>query len=321
MGGMSITPMAILIGPSPRTSIFSSRMTVKPLAVLTSPGHKMKAQYMLKEGQIRHFHELPSGLKMEVITQKMNKQVELETPPLVFIHGSFHAAWCWAHHWLPFFSHHGFHSHSLSLLAQGESDTPPGKVAGTLETHAADIAHFIKKELTSQPVLIGHSFGGLIVQYYLSSIRKEGNKAKSPRRLKVACRWQGRTEVTRSLAAKAFQTDLPLCKETFFSAHMDDHLVQRYQELMKESSRLPLFDLRKLNASLPVPAVPESSIPVLVVGAKDDFIVDAEGLAETGRFYGVSPVCVEGVAHDMMLDCSWEKGANAILTWLRGLEH
>lgn len=46
-----------------------------------------------------------------------------------------------------------------------------------------------------------------------------------------------------------------------------------YQELMKESSRMPLFDLRKLNASLPVPSVPKSSIKVLVLGAKDDFIV------------------------------------------------
>ena len=42
---------------------------------------------------------------------------------------------------------------------------------------------------------------------------------------------------------------------------------------MKESSRMPLFDLRKLNASLPVPSVPKSSIEVLVVGANDDFIV------------------------------------------------
>lgn len=42
---------------------------------------------------------------------------------------------------------------------------------------------------------------------------------------------------------------------------------------MKESSRMPLFDLRKLNASLPVPSVPKSSIELLVLGAKDDFIV------------------------------------------------
>lgn len=42
---------------------------------------------------------------------------------------------------------------------------------------------------------------------------------------------------------------------------------------MKESSRLPLFDLKKLNASLPVPSVPKSSIDILLVGARDDFIV------------------------------------------------
>lgn len=47
----------------------------------------------------------------------------------------------------------------------------------------------------------------------------------------------------------------------------------RYQELMKESSRMPLFDLRKLNASLPVPSLPKSCIEVLVLGASDDFIV------------------------------------------------
>lgn len=42
---------------------------------------------------------------------------------------------------------------------------------------------------------------------------------------------------------------------------------------MKESSRMPLFDLRKLNASLPVPSVPKSAIELLVLGANDDFIV------------------------------------------------
>lgn len=42
---------------------------------------------------------------------------------------------------------------------------------------------------------------------------------------------------------------------------------------MTESSRIPLFDLRKLNASLPVPSANNSSIKVLVLGAKDDFIV------------------------------------------------
>lgn len=122
---------------------------------------------------------------------------------------------------------------------------------------------------------------------------------------------------------------------------------------MRESSRMPLFDLRKLNASLPVPKPMENSTNGLVLGAKDDFIVvrtknapsfvlsnqtrkffnlgtcitpkwvmvlqDDEGLKETGRFYEVEPVCIEGVAHDMMLDCSWEKGSEVLLSWLCGL--
>ncbi|KAH6800026.1 alpha/beta-Hydrolases superfamily protein [Perilla frutescens var. hirtella] len=87
-----------------------------------------------------------------------------------------------------------------------------------------------------------------------------------------------------------------------------------YQKLMTESSRKPLFDPRKLNASLSVPPMKDHSLKILVPCANDDFIVDAKGLNETGRFYGVGLVCVEGVAHDMMLDCSWEKGAETILS-------
>ncbi|XP_059670589.1 uncharacterized protein LOC132316094 [Cornus florida] len=326
----------------------STKMTVMPRAILNRD-FKLRVPYELKQGQFRLFHELPSGMSMEVIFQKSvdyknsdERRERMKNPPLVFIHGSFHAAWCWAEHWLPFFSQHGYDCYAFSLLGQGESDTPAGSVAGTLQTHAGDVADFIQKEIRLPPVLLGHSFGGLIVQYYIAnmvnrpileteslypnltgavlvcSVPPSGNSGLVWRYLfskPIAA-----FKVTRSLAAKAFQTSLPLCKETFFSAQMDDHLVLRYQKLLIESSRMPLFDLRKLNASLPVPSVPSSSVNVLVLGANNDFIVDAEGLNETGRFYGVSPVCVEGIAHDMMLDCSWERGAQAILSWLSDLD-
>lgn len=278
---------------------------------------------------------------MEIIYQKGHRKND-EQPPLVFVHGSFHAAWCWAEHWLPFFSRHGFDCYALSLLAQGESDSPDGAVAGSLQSHAADVADFIHKEIQFPPVLLGHSFGGLIVQYYIANVGNEKLRVMENTHPYLAgavlvCSvppsgnsglvWRylfskpiAAFKVTRSLAAKAFQTSLPLCKETFFSPAMEDHLVLGYQKLMTESSRKPLFDLRKLNVSLPVPPTKDSSMKILVLGANDDFIVDAEGLSETGRFYGVSPVCVERVAHDMMLDCSWQKGAEAILSWLHALD-
>ncbi|KAJ1270590.1 hypothetical protein BS78_06G064000 [Paspalum vaginatum] len=298
------------------------------------PFLRAACSYALQEGQSRRFHRLPCGLDLEVIEQR--PPAPGERPPLVFVHGSFHAAWCWAEHWLPFFSQAGFPCYALSLRAQGESSIPQEAVAGTLETHTGDIADFIHKEVPLPPVLIGHSFGGLIVQQYISCL--QGSELLHPKLAGavLVCSvppsgnsglvWRylltkpiAAVKVTLSLAAKAYANSLSLCKETFFSPQMEDGLVLRYQALMKESSKLPLFDLRKLNASLPVPSVPESTTEIFVMGASNDFIVDSEGLSETSRFYRMQPVCVEGVAHDVMLDCSWEKGAEIILAWLEKL--
>ncbi|XP_020251828.1 uncharacterized protein LOC109829129 isoform X2 [Asparagus officinalis] len=274
---------------------------------------------------------------MEVISQKPLKELDSgpnpgPNPPLVFVHGSFHAAWCWAEHWMPFFSGYGYDCYAVSLLGQGESDSPSGSAAGTLQMHASDIADFIRKEVNLPPVLIGHSFGGLIVQSYLSNRYSSHRSSSSGAVLVCSVPPSGNSglvwrylltkpvvaiKVTLSLAAKAFANSLSLCKETFFSSKMDDRLVQRYQELMRESSKLPLFDLKMLNASLPVASIPKNSVEVLVIGASNDFIVDKEGLHETAKFFDVQEVSIQGVAHDIMLDSSWEKGAETILSWLK----
>ncbi|KAJ8545880.1 hypothetical protein K7X08_018463 [Anisodus acutangulus] len=195
-------------------------------AVLLTRDYKMKVPYELKQGQSGLFYKLPSGLNMVVLFQKglqcsdPDEERSTENPPLVFVHGS--------------------------LLGQGESDSPAAAVAGTLQTHAGDIADFIHKEIKLPPVLLGHSFGGLIVQYYIANIKSEAVKGSDSEMKSLFPNLAGAV-----LAAKAFQTSLPLCKETFFSAAMEDQLVLRYQQLMTESSRMPLFDLRKLNTSLP----------------------------------------------------------------------
>ncbi|KAI4384540.1 hypothetical protein MLD38_002681 [Melastoma candidum] len=320
------------------------KMTVVPRAALRNGTPPAGVPYDLKQGQYRHFHRLPSRLSLEVIVQKSSGCAKVDSdsdrppPPLVFVHGSYHASWCWAEHWLPFFSGRGYDCFAISLLGQGESDAPPAAVAGTLESHANDVAHFIMENFHVPPVLLGHSFGGLVVQYYVAKMKsweeKDGLLPELAGAVLVCSVppfgnsgivWRyvfskpvAAFKVTRSLAAKAFQTSLPLCRETFFSPSMRDDVVRRYQGLMKESSQIPLFDLRKLNASLPVPP-PKSLFRLLVLGAEDDLIVDAQAIRDTGSFYGVEPVIIQGIAHDMMLDCSWDKGAEAILLWLKNL--
>ncbi|KAF3788832.1 hypothetical protein EJ110_NYTH20156 [Nymphaea thermarum] len=295
-----------------------------PNASLNAPPES-RLNFDLKEGQHRHFHKLPSGLNMEVIFQTGFREKTSETvppkPPLVFVHGSFHAAWCWSVHWLPFFSSFGYDCYALSLLGQGESDVPVGQFPGSLQTHTRDVANFIQEVLPLPPVLLGHSFGGLVVQSYISNMISGHANSKSGE------------DMHRQLAGAVLVCSVPptgnsgLITRYIFSKPVAAFKVpwevactNLYQDLMKESSKVPLFDLRKLNATLPIPSVPKDSVDILVMGGTDDLIVDYQGIEETAKFYGVSPVRVEGVAHDMMLDSAWEKGAHVILSWLGELD-
>jgi len=116
------------------------------------------------------WHSLPSGLRLEVLSIEVDGEGKA---PLVFVHGSYHGAWCWAVHFLPFFASLGYDCYAVSLLGQGASDAP--SEPGTIQSHARDIAHFVSQRCGKRPpVLIGHSFGGLIVQYYLSQVSTSG---------------------------------------------------------------------------------------------------------------------------------------------------
>jgi len=47
---------------------------------------------------------------------------DARSTPILFVHGMWHAAWCWAEHFLPYFAQHGYVSHALSLRGHGGSD-------------------------------------------------------------------------------------------------------------------------------------------------------------------------------------------------------
>lgn len=316
--------------------------------------------------QQTRLHTLPSGKRLEVIEQRGagrpegggggHSQGPSSAVPLVFVHGSYHAAWCYAEHWMPYFASIGHDCYSISLLGQGGSDVPDAPVAGTIFTHARDVSHFIgNAPLGAPPVLVGHSFGALIVQAYVAALAGgrgggeedngpgEGPAPLAPDRQPppplggavLACsvppsgnsRMVRRflmskpiasIKVTLAFAAKLYETSTFLCRDTFFSAAMPDADVRRYQSLMKGSSKLPLLDLGQLNGMLPVARPPSehSGVPVLVLGAANDYIVDEVGLRETAEFFWTTPHVIPDVAHDIMLDLGWERAADALRLWL-----
>jgi alpha-beta hydrolase superfamily lysophospholipase len=101
---------------------------------------------------------------IEIAALKILK-VEPDRPskdiPLLFVHGMWEGAWLWKGY-LDFFSSCGYTCYALNL--RGHDGSKPATDIGKVSIHdyIAD-ARTVAEELNN-PVLIGHSMGGLLVQ-------------------------------------------------------------------------------------------------------------------------------------------------------------
>jgi alpha-beta hydrolase superfamily lysophospholipase len=60
-------------------------------------------------------------------------------------------------------------------------------------------------------------------------------------------------------------------------------------------------------------------LPMLVLGAGGDWIFPEPDVRATATAYGVEPVLIDDLAHDVMLDPHWERAAEAVVDWLGSL--
>jgi pimeloyl-ACP methyl ester carboxylesterase len=84
-------------------------------------------------------------------------------PPLLFVHGLGHGAWCWEN-WLDGAAAAGWSATAVSLRGHGGS---PGRLRTALLRQYADDVVATALPLPRPAVLIGHSMGGLVVQQAL----------------------------------------------------------------------------------------------------------------------------------------------------------
>jgi pimeloyl-ACP methyl ester carboxylesterase len=76
--------------------------------------------------------------------------------PLLFVHGTWHAAWCWDEHFLE--ADKGCRAGALSLRGHGASSLFQPLKSCSIADYVGDV-HAVVGKLGSPPVLIGH-FGG-----------------------------------------------------------------------------------------------------------------------------------------------------------------
>ena len=85
--------------------------------------------------------------------------------PLLFVHGAYAAAWCWDEHFRPILRTRAMHRMPC------RSRTWWGRRRDLLDSYSIDdyVDDLVEvaNRMPGEPVLIGHSMGGMVVQKYL----------------------------------------------------------------------------------------------------------------------------------------------------------
>lgn len=231
-----------------------------------------------------------------------------ETPPLLFVHGLGHAAWCWEQ-WMDAAAEAGHPAYAVSLSGHGASAGALRRA--TIGDYVDDVLH-TAASLPRRPVLVGHSMGGLVVQRVLARYSAYAGVLVAPvpahpavgSLLAIARRHP--TDAARMLLGDS----LPLRPEYLFAA-LDTTEARRVAERCGPESPLAQYQLL-----LHRPAAPPRDAPVLVLAAPDDALVPIADVRRTARRYDADVHEFPGMGHDLMLDRGWRQPLRAMTDWL-----
>ena len=258
--------------------------------------------------------------ELEVVARKSG--AASPHPPLLFVHGAAHGAWCWAEHFLGCFADRGFDAYALSLRGHGAS----GGRARLRWTSIADYVDDVERVaagLPREPVVVGHSMGGMVAAQYLSRRRPPAAALLAPAppggmprqwaRLSADNPWLTVEMLLTLEAGKMFST-AARARRFLFSPDLGDKELRRYAARLGRESIRALIDLSWMR---PDPARFRGT-PLLVLGAARDYIIPPEEVMRTAGAYGAESRILPDIAHDLMLDTGWPRAADALLAWLAG---
>ncbi len=229
--------------------------------------------------------------------------------PLLFVHGAGHAAWCW-HNWMEAAADAGHPAYAVSLTGHGGSPGP--LLSSHLGTYVDDVVR-TAASLPAQPVIVGHSLGGLVVQKVIARYPARAAVLVAPIPARpgvgtlVSIARQNPGDAAKIMAGGS----LPMREEYLFN-RLDPAEASRYAGLCGNESPLAQFQVLLHRPAGP----PKGDAPVLVLGAPDDALVPIADVRDTAKRYGAESIEFPGIGHDLMLDGGWEEPADAMLGWI-----
>jgi len=262
-------------------------------------------------------HTVIDGIERIVYAPKQR----LHEAPILMAHGMWHGAWCWEA-WQKLFTEWGWESIAYSLPGHAQSPVQRPVWLCTYDYYLAFVRDEVKR-LPRKPILMGHSMGGGLCQWYLRHIGDDlpaivlvapwtshNMMADSgPLVLKldplvailVSLAWNARPYVrSPRIAARALITDGALLspEELFARLGTESALV-----MMQHN---PPFWHPTENVKT----------PMLLLAAEKDAVIGVEPLRRSAAHYNATYVVIPNAGHNLMMEKSYQETAQQINDWL-----
>lgn len=243
-------------------------------------------------------------------------------PPLLFVHGICHAAWCWEEHFTPWFQERGFETVAIDLRGHG-ARRGPGLRRTPLSAYVEDVRVSVAA-FSTPPVLVAHSMGGAIVQRFLST----GGAASGLVLLAPVPPW-GAISATiryaqrhplRFLAVNGTMSFKPMIGtpdgfSAFLSSSIPREELERIQAKVQDESYRAYVDMMLMRFSPPRPTTVRT---LAMIGDQDCFFTVAVE-RKVAAYHNAELEVFDEMGHDLMLDIGWESVAERIAGFVRAL--
>lgn len=252
----------------------------------------------------------PDSVELEVIEHRPAEPTD--RPPIVFVHGLAHAAWCWEEYWMPDLAERGWRSLALSLRGHGSSSGRERRDWATLAHYARDVRDVIA-QLDEPPIVVGHSMGAVVSMRVLEATPARAGVLVAPVAADTGLRMAASIAVDTPgefLEALLFGKPMDLRKDRLFCDALDDSRAHEFIERLERPTALNQYQLMLPRRTR------TSTAPMLVMGAYDDALVPPGDVLRTSDVYSAPLRMFHGIGHDMMLDRDWQLPLDAMERWL-----
>jgi pimeloyl-ACP methyl ester carboxylesterase len=240
--------------------------------------------------------------------------------PLVFIHGAWCGKWIWQENFIPFFEGRGYRCVAMDLRGHGKSEGKENLKKYVMDDYAEDVRSVVDS-IGGNAVLIGHSLGGGVAEkmiargpavaaVLITPVPPQGAIVLYNKLMKAYPGKMLRVLLTKNMYNLV--KDPKVSKRIFFMEKTsDDEFKVGYNQLQNESFASGMELKKPTITGDPNPY----KVPLLLIGANQDWCFGPEEIRKAGEIYGVKPVFFDD-GHALMIEKCWEDVAKTVDVWL-----